>query len=41
MLVPQLSVARHFGVDVASYRRLLHIEARCLEMEGFSRAEPA
>ena len=41
MLVPQLAVARRFGVDVASYERLLEIETRCLEIEAFSRAAPA
>lgn len=41
MLVPQLSVARRLGVFVASYERLLHIEARCPEIEAFSRAAPA
>ena len=41
MLVPQLSVARRFGVDVTSYGRLLNLEARCLELAAFARAEPA
>jgi maleylpyruvate isomerase len=39
-LVPQLSNARRFGCDLASYPRLLAVEARCTELEAFRRARP-
>jgi maleylpyruvate isomerase len=39
-LVPQLANARRFDCDLAPYRRLLAIEARCLSLEAFQRARP-
>lgn len=40
-LVPQLSTARRFHVDVARWPRLLEVEAACLELAAFREAAPA
>ena len=40
-LVPQMTSARRFGVDLARWPRLLDIEAACLEIPAFARAAPA
>lgn len=40
-LVPQLFNARRFAVDLAPYPRLLAIEAACLQLEAFQRAQPS
>lgn len=39
-LVPQLTTARRFRVDVARWPRLLDIEAACLELQAFRDALP-
>jgi maleylacetoacetate isomerase len=39
-LVPQLAASRRLGVDVAPYRRLLAVEANCVELDAFQRARP-
>ena len=39
-LVPQLSSARRFGVDLAPCPTLVRIEAACWELEAFRLAEP-
>ncbi|MFN0038975.1 MAG: maleylacetoacetate isomerase [Burkholderiales bacterium] len=40
-LVPQMANARRFGVDVTPFPTLLRIEANCLALPAFSRAEPS
>jgi len=40
-LVPQLSAARHFGVDVARFPRLIAIEAACEALPAFADAAPS
>jgi maleylpyruvate isomerase len=40
-LVPQLSTARRFHVDLQRWPRLLDIEAACLELQPFRDAAPA
>ncbi len=40
-LVPQLSAARRFGVDVARFPRLLVIEAACGALPAFADADPS
>ncbi len=40
-LVPQLSTARRFHVDLARWPRLLDIEAACQELQAFRDAAPA
>lgn len=39
-LVPQLANARRLGCDVAPYRRLLAVEARCVDLPAFRDARP-
>ncbi len=39
-LVPQLTTARRFHVDVARWPRLLAVEAACLELAAFREAAP-
>jgi maleylpyruvate isomerase len=39
-LVPQLYNARRFGVDLAGYGKIRDVEARCLELQAFSKAHP-
>ncbi|WP_113893662.1 maleylacetoacetate isomerase [Roseiarcus fermentans] len=39
-LVPQLSSARRFGVDLGRFSRLLAVEALCLDIPAFQRARP-
>ena len=39
-LIPQIYNARRFKIDLSSYPRLLEIEANCLELDAFKRAEP-
>lgn len=39
-LVPQLTSARRFGVDLAGLESLLEIEARCLALPAFALAAP-
>ena len=39
-LVPQLSNARRFGVDLAAYPKLLAIEAACMSLPAFADAAP-
>ena len=39
-LIPQLTSARRFGVDVAPFKRLLAIEERCLALPAFADAAP-
>lgn len=39
-LIPQLTSARRFGVDVAPFSRLLAIEERCLALPAFANAAP-
>ena len=39
-LIPQLASARRFGVDVAPFKLLLAIEARCLALPAFQAAAP-
>ncbi|NUP13295.1 MAG: maleylacetoacetate isomerase [Polyangiaceae bacterium] len=39
-LVPQLYSARRFKADMARYPRLVEIDARLAEMEGFAQAHP-
>lgn len=40
-LVPQLFNARRFEVDLSRYPRLMAIEAACLRLEAFQRAQPS
>lgn len=40
-LVPQLTTARRFHVDLGRWPRLLDIEAACLELPAFAEAAPA
>lgn len=40
-LVPQLTTARRFHVDLARWPRLLDVEAACLELAAFAEAAPA
>ena len=40
-LVPQLSTARRFRIELARWPRLLDIEAACLELPDFAEAAPA
>ncbi len=39
-LIPQLTSARRFGVDLAPFTRLLAIEERCLALPAFANAVP-
>ncbi len=39
-LVPQLTSARRFGVDLAPCPTLLRVEAACRELEAFAMAQP-
>ena len=39
-LVPQVYNARRFGVDMAAYPTLAHIEANCLALPAFDAARP-
>lgn len=39
-LIPQLAAARRLNFDVASYSRLLAIEAACVNLDAFVRARP-
>jgi maleylpyruvate isomerase len=39
-LIPQLTSARRFGVDVTPFTRLLAIEERCLALPAFASAAP-
>lgn len=39
-LIPQLASSRRFGVELAPYRTLVDIEARCLAMPAFAAADP-
>ncbi len=39
-LIPQLTSARRFGVDVTPFTRLLAIEERCLALPAFAAAAP-
>ena len=39
-LIPQLYNARRFSVDLSPFKRLLDVEARCLELDAFKRAAP-
>lgn len=39
-LIPQLASARRFGVDVAAFKLLLDIEARCNALPAFQAAPP-
>ncbi len=39
-LIPQLTSARRFGVDIAKLERLLRIEANCLALPAFVNAAP-
>src|SRR5918997_1719095 len=39
-LVPQLSNARRFGVDLSAYPKLLAIEAACMSLPAFADAAP-
>ncbi len=39
-LIPQLTSARRFGVDVSPYPRLTAIEARCMALPAFANAAP-
>ena len=39
-LVPQLSNARRFGVDLSAYPKLLAIEAACMSVPAFANAAP-
>jgi len=39
-LIPQLTSARRFGVDVSKFTLLLGIEERCLAMPAFTNAAP-
>ena len=39
-LIPQLTSARRFGVDIAKFTLLLGIEERCLAMPAFTNAAP-
>ncbi len=39
-LIPQLTSARRFGVDVSPYPRLLAIEERCMALPAFANAAP-
>ncbi|MBU6441565.1 MAG: maleylacetoacetate isomerase [Betaproteobacteria bacterium] len=40
-LVPQMTTARRFQVDLSRWPRLLDIEAACLELQAFRDAAPA
>jgi maleylpyruvate isomerase len=40
-LIPQLTGARRFGVDIARHELLLSIEQRCLALPAFATAAPA
>ena len=39
-LVPQLTNARRFGVDLSAYPKLLAIEAACMSLPAFANAAP-
>ena len=39
-LVPQLAAARRLGCDLDPYRRLLAVEARCVDLPAFVAARP-
>ena len=39
-LVPQLARSRGLGVDVSPYKRLLAVEARCVDLPAFRKARP-
>jgi len=39
-LIPQVSNARRFDVDLSAYPKLVEIDAKCLELEAFQRASP-
>lgn len=39
-LIPQLTSARRFGVDVGEFSRLLEIEQRCLALPAFTDSAP-
>ena len=39
-LIPQLASARRFGVDVARFEVLLHVEQNCLALPAFQAAAP-
>jgi len=39
-LIPQLTSARRFGVDVTPFKRLLAIEEHCLALPAFANAAP-
>ena len=39
-LVPQLAASHRLGVDVSPYRRLLAVEANCVDLDAFQRARP-
>ncbi len=40
-LVPQMTTARRFHLDLARWPRLLEVEAACLELKAFREAAPA
>jgi maleylpyruvate isomerase len=40
-LVPQVSNARRFAVDLTPYPTIVRIDATCRELPAFQRAEPA
>jgi maleylpyruvate isomerase len=40
VLVPQLSAARRFGVDVEKFPTLLRVEAECVALPAFQAADP-
>lgn len=40
-LVPQVFNARRYSVDLSRYPRILAIEAACMQLESFERAQPS